>query len=145
METWSFYSAGIRKMGKGRASARAQGCRSARTRPFPVNQKSMSSPKPGASHSTKSLPLWVKPPGKWVSPPTYSIKLSRSCLLYTSHLQALVSMVTAGSAFADIPRRGGCFESGMMAWAFAVSNHQMDATRMVRDVYKRQARETPSA
>ena len=49
------------------------------------------------------------------------------------HLQALVSMVTAGSAFADIPRRGGCFESGMMAWAFAVSNHQMDAARMVRD------------
>ncbi|MDL2218576.1 CocE/NonD family hydrolase [Christensenellaceae bacterium OttesenSCG-928-M15] len=37
------------------------------------------------------------------------------------HLRAMVSIVTAGSAFTDIPRRGGCFVSGMLAWAFAMS------------------------
>lgn len=37
------------------------------------------------------------------------------------HLKALISVVCAGSAFVDLPRRGGCFTSGMLAWGFAVS------------------------
>lgn len=37
------------------------------------------------------------------------------------HLKAIVSLVTSGGGFADIPRRGGCFVSGMMAWAFAMA------------------------
>lgn len=41
------------------------------------------------------------------------------------HLAAMVSLVTAGSAFVDIPRRGGCFVSGMLAWAFAMSERTM--------------------
>lgn len=32
------------------------------------------------------------------------------------HLKAMLSSVCAGSAFVDIPRRGGCFNSGMLAW-----------------------------
>ena len=37
------------------------------------------------------------------------------------HLKALISVVCAGSSFVDLPRRGGSFTSGMLAWAFAVS------------------------
>ena len=36
------------------------------------------------------------------------------------HLKALISVVCAGSAFVDLPA-GGSFTSGMLAWAFAVS------------------------
>lgn len=49
------------------------------------------------------------------------------------HLKAMVSIVTAGSAFRDLPRRGGCFVSGMMAWAFAVSQKKMNPALMLRD------------
>ena len=49
------------------------------------------------------------------------------------HLKALVSEVTAGSAFIDMPRRGGTFSSGTLAWAFAVSKRKMDPSLMVRD------------
>lgn len=49
------------------------------------------------------------------------------------HLKALVSIVCAGSAFCDLPRRGGSFVSGMMAWAFAVSQKTMKPELMVRD------------
>ena len=31
------------------------------------------------------------------------------------YLQAIISVVCAGSPFVDLPRRGGCFNSGMMA------------------------------
>lgn len=48
------------------------------------------------------------------------------------HLKALLSSVCAGSPFVDGPRRGGCFNSGMLAWAFAVSGQRMDAEKMVR-------------
>lgn len=49
------------------------------------------------------------------------------------HLKAMLSSVCAGSPFVDVPRRGGCFNSGMLAWAFAVSGQRMDAGKMVRE------------
>lgn len=49
------------------------------------------------------------------------------------HLKAMLSSVCAGSPFVDVPRRGGCFNSGMLAWAFAVSGKRMDAEKMIRD------------
>ena len=49
------------------------------------------------------------------------------------HLKAMLSSVCSGSAFVDVPRRGGCFNSGMLAWAFAVSGQRMDAQKMVRE------------
>lgn len=49
------------------------------------------------------------------------------------YLAALVSVVCAGSAFVDIPRRGGALISGMLAWAFAVSQQMFKPELMVRD------------
>lgn len=49
------------------------------------------------------------------------------------HLKAMLSSVCAGSAFGDLPRRGGCFTSGMLAWAFAMSEKRMCGERMCRD------------
>lgn len=49
------------------------------------------------------------------------------------HLKAMLSSVCAGSAFVDIPRRGGCFTSGMLAWAFAMSERRMRSDLMVRE------------
>lgn len=49
------------------------------------------------------------------------------------HLKALLSSVCAGSAFGDFPRRGGCFNSGIMAWAFAMSEQRMRGDLMVRE------------
>lgn len=49
------------------------------------------------------------------------------------HLKAMLSSVCAGSPFVDLPRRGGCFNSGMLAWAFAVSGQRMTPEKMVRD------------
>lgn len=49
------------------------------------------------------------------------------------HLTTMISVVTAGSAFEDLPRKGGAFVSGMMAWAFAVSKQIFDPTLMMRD------------
>lgn len=49
------------------------------------------------------------------------------------YLKALISVVCAGSAFADLPRRGGSFTSGMMAWAFAVSGKVFKPELMERD------------
>lgn len=49
------------------------------------------------------------------------------------HLKALLSSVCAGSAFIDIPRRGGCFNSGMLTWAFAMSERQMRPDLMLQD------------
>ncbi len=49
------------------------------------------------------------------------------------HLKAMLSSVTAGSAFGDLPRRGGCYTSGMMAWAFMVSGQRSDSSLMERD------------
>lgn len=49
------------------------------------------------------------------------------------HLKAMLSNVCAGSAFVDLPRRGGCFNSGMLAWAFSMSEQKFDPDKMVRD------------
>lgn len=49
------------------------------------------------------------------------------------HLKAMLSSVCAGSPFVDIPRRGGCFNSGMLAWAFMVSGQRSAPELMVRD------------
>lgn len=49
------------------------------------------------------------------------------------HLKAMLSSVCAGSAFIDLPRRGGCFTSGMMAWAFMISGQRTDSSLMERD------------
>ncbi|MEG1862352.1 MAG: CocE/NonD family hydrolase [Oscillospiraceae bacterium] len=49
------------------------------------------------------------------------------------HLKALVSQVTAGSAFCDLPRRGGTFESGILAWSFMVAEQETNSAGCVRD------------
>lgn len=49
------------------------------------------------------------------------------------HLKAMLSSVCAGSSFVDLPRRGGCFTSGMLAWAFSVSGQRWDGKKMQRD------------
>ena len=49
------------------------------------------------------------------------------------HLAAMVSIVTAGSAFVDIPRRGGLFNSGMLPWAFMMSERTYNRDLMARD------------
>lgn len=49
------------------------------------------------------------------------------------HLNALISVVCAGSPFVDLPRRGGSFTSGMLAWAFAVSQKKFHPELMERD------------
>ena len=49
------------------------------------------------------------------------------------HLKAMLSSVCAGSPFVDVPRRGGCFNSGMLAWAFLVSGQHSDPSLMARD------------
>ncbi len=49
------------------------------------------------------------------------------------YLKALISVVCAGSAFVDLPRRGGSLTSGMLAWAFAVSQKKFQPSLMERD------------
>lgn len=49
------------------------------------------------------------------------------------HLAAMISIVTAGSAFTDIPRRGGLFTSGTLAWAFMMSEQRANPALMKRD------------
>lgn len=38
------------------------------------------------------------------------------------HLKALISMVTSGSPFVDLPRKNGSFASGVLAWAFSLKD-----------------------
>ena len=61
------------------------------------------------------------------------------------HLKAMLSFVCAGSAFVDIPRRGGCFNSGMLAWAFAMSEQRMRPDLMVREDWDQILDERPIA
>lgn len=49
------------------------------------------------------------------------------------YLKAMLSSVTAGSAFVDLPRRGGCMASGSMAWAFMMSEKRMNENLMKQD------------
>lgn len=48
------------------------------------------------------------------------------------YLKALVSIVTSGSPFVDLPRKGGALASGVLAWAFSVSKKEMDREKMNR-------------
>lgn len=61
------------------------------------------------------------------------------------HLKALVSEVAAGSAFVDMPRRGGTLSSGMLAWAFAVSQKETNLSRMERDDWEQVLAHRPLA
>ncbi len=49
------------------------------------------------------------------------------------HLQAIVSYVTAGTPFVDLPRKGGTVLSGTLAWAFAMADRQKNFEATVRD------------
>ena len=49
------------------------------------------------------------------------------------YLSAIVSIVCAGSPFVDMPRRGGTFASGMLAWSFAVSQKKFKPELMERN------------
>ncbi len=49
------------------------------------------------------------------------------------YLKALISVVCAGSAFVDLPRRGGSFTSGTLAWAFSVSQKEFHPELMERE------------
>ncbi|WP_422486904.1 CocE/NonD family hydrolase [Gudongella sp. DL1XJH-153] len=49
------------------------------------------------------------------------------------HLKAIVSIVTAGSPFGDLPRKGGTMASGILAWIFAMSKKNFYPEAMERD------------
>ncbi|MGJ0848567.1 CocE/NonD family hydrolase [Tissierella praeacuta] len=49
------------------------------------------------------------------------------------YLKAMVSIVTAGGPFTDMPRKGGAFVSGMLAWAFSVSQKKFKPELMDRN------------
>ena len=61
------------------------------------------------------------------------------------HLKALISVVCAGSAFIDLPRRGGSMASGMLAWAFSVSQKKFRPELMERDDWPQVLRIRPLA
>jgi len=48
------------------------------------------------------------------------------------HLAAMISIVTIGGAFADMPRKGGLFVSGMLAWVFMMSERTNNPALMNR-------------
>ena len=48
------------------------------------------------------------------------------------HLKAMISIVTAGTPFVDMPRRGGPLSSGMLAWAFAMVDKVFRPENMAR-------------
>ena len=49
------------------------------------------------------------------------------------NLKAIISIVTAGSPFVDLPRKGGAFASGMLAWTFSVAEQKFKPENMNRD------------
>jgi putative CocE/NonD family hydrolase len=49
------------------------------------------------------------------------------------HLAAMISIAAAGSAFTDGPRKGGLFVSGMLAWAFMMSERTSNPKLMARN------------
>ncbi|HSH35503.1 CocE/NonD family hydrolase, partial [Schnuerera sp.] len=49
------------------------------------------------------------------------------------YLKSMISIVTAGGPFTDMPRKGGAFVSGMLAWAFSVSQRKFKPELMARD------------
>ena len=59
------------------------------------------------------------------------------------HLKAMISVVTAGSGFVDLPRRGGCYVSGMLPWAYSVSGQRFQAELMERPDWDRVLKHRP--
>lgn len=59
------------------------------------------------------------------------------------HLKAIVSQVTAGVPFVDLPRRGGCLESGIMAWCFMVAKQNTDASALQQENWTQLLRHRP--
>lgn len=61
------------------------------------------------------------------------------CAAASKHpsLKAMVSIVTAGAPFVDVPRRGGTFLAGFLAWGSAVSGKITRPELMVRDDWER--------
>lgn len=53
------------------------------------------------------------------------------------HLKALVSQVTAGSPFTDLPRRGGTFGSGILAWSFMIAEKETNPEACIRDDWEK--------
>lgn len=49
------------------------------------------------------------------------------------YLKAMVSIVTSGSPFIDLPYKGGCLMSGTLAWAFAMSERKFVPEKMMRN------------
>ncbi|MGE8205084.1 CocE/NonD family hydrolase [Heyndrickxia sp. NPDC080065] len=49
------------------------------------------------------------------------------------HLKAIISIVTAGSPFGDIPRQKGIYSSGLMAWIFMMAKQRTNRDAMNRD------------
>ncbi len=48
------------------------------------------------------------------------------------YLKALISIVTSGGPFVDLPRKGGALTSGVLAWVFSLSEKEMDRDKMER-------------
>ena len=59
------------------------------------------------------------------------------------HLKAMVSVMCAGSGFQDLPRKGGGFMSGLLAWVFAVSQRTFRPDLMARDDWEELLRIRP--
>lgn len=49
------------------------------------------------------------------------------------HLKAIISLVTAGSPFNDIPRKGGTVLSGTLGWSFMMAEKRTNRNALVRD------------
>lgn len=49
------------------------------------------------------------------------------------HLHAIVSYVTAGTPFVDLPRKGGTILSGILAWTFMMAEQKTNPTALHRD------------
>lgn len=49
------------------------------------------------------------------------------------HLKAIISIVTAGSPFGDLPRKDGLYSSGLMAWIFMMAKQKTDRKALQRD------------
>lgn len=59
------------------------------------------------------------------------------------YLKALVSIVTAGSPFGDIPRKGGTYLAGILVWCFAMAGRRVDPGAMQRDDWEEVLRYRP--
>ncbi|MBL5873033.1 CocE/NonD family hydrolase [Bacillus sporothermodurans] len=49
------------------------------------------------------------------------------------HLKAIISIVTAGTPFGDLPRKDGLYSSGLMAWIFMMAKQKTNRDALKRD------------